>query len=402
MSVEAMTWALNLAPVPIDPGGGRKAPQPNSACAFVLVGLANHAGPDGKDAFPGVPTLMRYTRLSERTVRTALDRLEGDQVITPGDPDVVAAKIKRADRRTQGYGLNMNLIREDLTGDELRAIGTQNPWLRHLIDLHISQRGATDAPRDGGADPDVNDDRGATDAPRDRGATTAPRDDERGATDAERGATVSERGATVAPEPSLNPTEPYEGQKPAADAAVDGHAKVIDFPGTTTPPADTADGETTTREDDESGSAKPRWDDRVEAVLPTAREIVTRYMDWWKVDRGLKGRPIPNGPRDYNALVGAKVKAANCSYVTAALLQGYTELEIRTALHRWAAPADGRRRPDGTRPSPAAWTAALVAAAGGRQPENPRAHRRSESYSNDQWHDDPTGGYGPRAAGGKP
>ena len=39
MSVEAISWALNLAPVPADRGG-----QPSSACKFVLVGLANHAG----------------------------------------------------------------------------------------------------------------------------------------------------------------------------------------------------------------------------------------------------------------------------------------------------------------------------------------------------------------------
>ena len=70
MSVEAITWALNLAPVPADVHG-----KPNSACAFVLVGLANHADPDGTAAFPSVPTLVRYTRLSERTIRTALDRL---------------------------------------------------------------------------------------------------------------------------------------------------------------------------------------------------------------------------------------------------------------------------------------------------------------------------------------
>ena len=65
-----MSWALNLAPVPADRGG-----QPSSACKFVLVGLANHAGPDGTAAFPSVATLARYTGLSERTVRTCLDRL---------------------------------------------------------------------------------------------------------------------------------------------------------------------------------------------------------------------------------------------------------------------------------------------------------------------------------------
>ena len=42
MSAEAISWALNLAPVPVGRGG-----QPSSECKFVPVGLAIHAGPDG-------------------------------------------------------------------------------------------------------------------------------------------------------------------------------------------------------------------------------------------------------------------------------------------------------------------------------------------------------------------
>jgi hypothetical protein len=64
VSVEAVSWALNLAPVPIDLGGRVSSP-----CKFVLVGLANHAGPDGAGAFPSVATLMRYTGLSEAALR---------------------------------------------------------------------------------------------------------------------------------------------------------------------------------------------------------------------------------------------------------------------------------------------------------------------------------------------
>ena len=111
MSVEAISWALNLAPVPTDRNG-----QPSSACKFVLVGLANHVGPDGTGAFPAVATLVRYTGLSERTVRTCLDRLEAVGVITPCDPDIVAARIKRADRRPQGWDLNLTLVRDDRDG----------------------------------------------------------------------------------------------------------------------------------------------------------------------------------------------------------------------------------------------------------------------------------------------
>jgi len=93
-----MSWALNLAPVPVDRGG-----QPSTACKFVLVGLANHAGPAGAGAFPSVATLVRYTGLSERTVRTCLDRLEAESIIRPCDPDVVAARIKRADRQPRAW-----------------------------------------------------------------------------------------------------------------------------------------------------------------------------------------------------------------------------------------------------------------------------------------------------------
>jgi Helix-turn-helix domain len=81
VSVEVISWALNLAPVPADRGG-----QPSTACNFVLVGLADRAGPDGTGAFPSVATLVRYTGLSERTVRTFLDRLEAESIISSVRP----------------------------------------------------------------------------------------------------------------------------------------------------------------------------------------------------------------------------------------------------------------------------------------------------------------------------
>ena len=126
VSVEAISWALNLAPVPVDRGG-----QPSSACKFVLVGLANHAGPDGTGAFPSVATLVRYTGLSERTVRTCLDRLEAEGIIRPCDPDIVAARIKRADRRPQGWTLNLTLVRDDLDDAAIAVLEHQFPWAGH-------------------------------------------------------------------------------------------------------------------------------------------------------------------------------------------------------------------------------------------------------------------------------
>ncbi len=128
MSVEAISWALNLAPVPADRGG-----QPSSACKFVLVGLANHAGPDGTGAFPSVATLVRYTGLSERTVRTCLDRLETMGIISPCDPDVVAARIKRADRRPQGWDLDLRLVHGDLDDCGMAAPDSQSATRRAAL-----------------------------------------------------------------------------------------------------------------------------------------------------------------------------------------------------------------------------------------------------------------------------
>jgi Helix-turn-helix domain len=124
VSVEAISWALNLAPVPADRGG-----QPSSVCKFVLVGLANHAGPDGTGAFPSVATLVRYTRLSVRTVRTCLDRLAAGRIIAPCDPGIVAARIKRADRRPQGWDLNLSLVRDDLTTPTSPSLNVSFPGL---------------------------------------------------------------------------------------------------------------------------------------------------------------------------------------------------------------------------------------------------------------------------------
>ncbi|MBP2323809.1 hypothetical protein JOF56_004194 [Kibdelosporangium banguiense] len=98
MSIEAIRWALNAAPIPRD---RRDA----SSLAVVLLGLANHADPDGRNAFPSLATLARYTRLSERSIRYALRTLQELDLIQGSDPDIVAAYVKRADRRPNGYDL---------------------------------------------------------------------------------------------------------------------------------------------------------------------------------------------------------------------------------------------------------------------------------------------------------
>ncbi len=99
-----------LGAQPGPPPAGRGG-QPSSACKLVPVGLANHAGPDGTGAFSSVAKPVRYTGLSGRTVRRCLDRLEAEGIISPGDPDIVAARIKRAGRWPHGWDLNLGMGR---------------------------------------------------------------------------------------------------------------------------------------------------------------------------------------------------------------------------------------------------------------------------------------------------
>jgi hypothetical protein len=77
---------------------------------------------------PSVATLVRYTGLSERTVRTCLDRLAAEGTISPCDPGIIAARIKRADRRPQGRDLNLRLVRDD-PGAAAAALEHQFPGL---------------------------------------------------------------------------------------------------------------------------------------------------------------------------------------------------------------------------------------------------------------------------------
>ncbi|MGO8725185.1 MAG: hypothetical protein ACLQK8_00475, partial [Streptosporangiaceae bacterium] len=106
MSVEAISWALNLAPVPAARNG-----QPSSACKFVLVGLANYAGPDGTGAFPSATTLVGYNR----PVRAHLPGPAGDHghhlAVRPG-------LCRRADQARRpvpaGWDVDLRQVRGDL------------------------------------------------------------------------------------------------------------------------------------------------------------------------------------------------------------------------------------------------------------------------------------------------
>jgi hypothetical protein len=218
VSVEAVSWALNLAPVPAGRGG-----QSSSACKFVLVGLANHAGPDGTGAFPSVATLIRYTGLSERTVRTCLDRLAAGGIISPCDPDIVAARIKRADRRPQGWDLNLSLVRGDLDAAAVAVLEHRFPGLGAR--LATAAQPGSDGQADGVQSPHPIATGGA--AVDDWPSEVQPLHPEPGTGCSRRAdgvQPVPSRGAAIAPEPSKEPyIEPSaaparEDEAPALDA----------------------------------------------------------------------------------------------------------------------------------------------------------------------------------------
>ncbi|WP_329070369.1 helix-turn-helix domain-containing protein [Amycolatopsis sp. NBC_01480] len=148
MSIEAIHWVLNTAPIPAD---RRDA----SSLTVVLVGLANHADPDGRNAFPALSTLARYTRLSERSVRYALRGLEELGLIRASDPGIVAAYVRRADRRPNGYDLAMPTL--PFAVDNSASSGDNSsgndPSARQSLPLAEQDGGQPTGPRGAGNDP---------------------------------------------------------------------------------------------------------------------------------------------------------------------------------------------------------------------------------------------------------
>jgi DNA-binding transcriptional MocR family regulator len=93
LSWQATAWAIKQ----------HETDEPNQR--FVLLCLANYAGPDGCNAFPAISTLAEDTGLSESTVRRKLQELEELHLISKGNQAVAAAHIERADRRPIVYDL---------------------------------------------------------------------------------------------------------------------------------------------------------------------------------------------------------------------------------------------------------------------------------------------------------
>lgn len=112
-----------------------------SSLTIVLLGLANHADPDGRNAFPAVATLVRYTRLSERSVQNALRTLKDLKLIKQSDPAIVAAYVKRADRRPQSWNLPIHSGAQPLHPADQHEVQTQ----LHGVQT-ATPRGAATAP----------------------------------------------------------------------------------------------------------------------------------------------------------------------------------------------------------------------------------------------------------------
>lgn len=137
MSVEAITWVLKDAPdVP---------PQ----LVSTLIGLANHASPDGRNAYPSQGTLARYTRKDERTVRRDLAKLVDIGLIQKGDQRIVDHLPK--DRRPVVYDLAV-WRRMDLDGGTPTSGRTSTPARTPTSergDAHVLPGGTPTSPRGG-------------------------------------------------------------------------------------------------------------------------------------------------------------------------------------------------------------------------------------------------------------
>jgi hypothetical protein len=166
MSVEAISWALNLAPVP------------------------------------------------------CLDRLEAAGVISPCDPIIVAARIKRADRRPQGWDLNLSMVRDDLDDTAIAVLEHQFPGLG--IRLAAAAPPGADDQSDGVQSP--HPDTGNSEAVDNQPSGVQQVHPELGTGCNQRADGVQsaqERGAAVAPEPSREPsTEPSAASAPVRQVTV--------------------------------------------------------------------------------------------------------------------------------------------------------------------------------------
>jgi DNA-binding transcriptional ArsR family regulator len=91
-----MAWALD----------SRRTGPLFAQARLVLVALADYTDPEGRGAYPSVPTLAERLDLSERTVQRHLSSLVDDGLITEGDAQLVSHY--RAGYRPKVYDLCMS------------------------------------------------------------------------------------------------------------------------------------------------------------------------------------------------------------------------------------------------------------------------------------------------------
>lgn len=89
MSIEAMVWVLYNC-------------ERSGTDKVVMLGLANHADPEGENAWPSVARLARYANVSERAVQQSLARLLADGALLV-ERQKGGQHDTPADRRTNRY-----------------------------------------------------------------------------------------------------------------------------------------------------------------------------------------------------------------------------------------------------------------------------------------------------------
>ena len=72
-------------------------------------------------------------------MRTCLDRLAAAGIIAPCGLGIVAARIKRADHRPQGWDLHLNLVRDDLDSVAVAVLEHQPRQSCSAVGLHPYQ-----------------------------------------------------------------------------------------------------------------------------------------------------------------------------------------------------------------------------------------------------------------------
>lgn len=107
MSVQALNWVLE------------ECPDLPKHLVALMMGLANHADPEGRGAYPSQARLAWYTRKEERSVRRDLDEAEQLGLIRRGDQRMVLHLD--VDRRPVVWDLAVELKRDPRCGPGRRG-----------------------------------------------------------------------------------------------------------------------------------------------------------------------------------------------------------------------------------------------------------------------------------------